>query len=134
MAHRGVARCVFGLLVILRCLSGSGAAQPTEVDALSIFVVLKCLPVSNRKSPLVSSPDSKFLHHRNVVGLQATFLSFGLNGIPLDQETSGVASTGPANGAMIAKLSPAVSSITKAILAEDVAQIRSVPFRVSGQA
>ncbi|KAK9862006.1 hypothetical protein WJX84_005526 [Apatococcus fuscideae] len=97
MADRGVARCVAGLLVLC-CLSALGAAQPTEVDALSIIVVLKCLP--------------------------ATFLSFGLNEIPLDQETSGVASTGPASGAIIAKLPPAPSSIMKATLAEDAAQIR----------
>ena len=56
--------------------------------------------------------------------MQATFLSYGLNGAPLSAEDSGNQVPGPSDGAGLAPLSPAVKDALTGILAEDIVDLR----------
>ncbi len=56
--------------------------------------------------------------------LQASFLSYGLNGVPLDAGSAGTDNLGPADGAGLAVLSPPVKQALTTIFADDLAQLK----------
>lgn len=51
-------------------------------------------------------------------------MSYGLTGAPLDAESSGTQDIGPANGAGLATLTPAVKDSLNAMLATDLAELK----------
>ena len=54
---------------------------------------------------------------------QGSFLSYALDGVPLNPESSGTADVGPANGAGPACFSPEIRGELKTLLAEDAKEL-----------
>lgn len=111
------------LLATLTGRSSVAQAQPVPLDPLSVFVVLKCLSVSWDQARRRSGSCLAAVHYDTVVHLQGTFLSYALNGVPLDPASAGTSDVGPANGAGPASLSPETRSILSILLAEDATQL-----------
>lgn len=66
---------------------------------------------------------TRLLRHIIIVPWQGTFLSYALNGVPLDPISSGTFDLGPANGAGPASISPDLRGVLTSLLAEDAAQL-----------